>query len=297
MERGLILLRGWTSGGYDENHPDIWPPEPELGSIDELRHLLEVGEGLVIALHDNYRHMYPQSPSFPQGIIQRRDGKLMRGGLGSGGQSYIVNMRSAVGYLRRNWEQLKTLKPRAMFPGMVAATPFFESYERGNELTREQDYDSKLDLFRFYKAQGVLLGSEEGADFNIRYVDWFENRHVHVPGESIPVWGLVFHDAVISCRTPLGSWLPDMLWGYAKLWRLGAPSDWEAQRSAFARSVEVDRWHACIGFDELLTHQYLAPGVERTQFTNGSITVNFNAEPVTVAGKSIPANAFRTETH
>ncbi len=28
VERALVVIRGWIQGGYDETHPDIWPPDP-----------------------------------------------------------------------------------------------------------------------------------------------------------------------------------------------------------------------------------------------------------------------------
>ncbi len=300
MQSGLVVLRGWINGGYDERHPDVWPPEPALGTIEELRAVLQGQERFHVALHDNYLDIYPQSPSFPQGIIQDRAGRLMRGGFWAGGQAYILNIRSALGYLQRNWQHLQTLTPQAMFPDTVTAMQFFESYEDGNVLTRAHDYACKLDILRFYKSRNLLLGSEEGTDFGIPYVDWYENRHRHRPGVSIPLWGLVFHDAAVCYRYPTaaedGTWLPEMLWGYGKLWHLASPADWHAQRPGFSRGGEVDRWHAQIGFDELLYHQYVAPNVERTTFTNGAITVNFNTSPVLVTEREIPAQGFVIES-
>jgi hypothetical protein len=38
--RGVVMVRGWIRGGYDESHPDIWPPEAGFGTIEELQSLM-----------------------------------------------------------------------------------------------------------------------------------------------------------------------------------------------------------------------------------------------------------------
>ena len=100
----------------------------------------------------------------------------------------------------------------------------YESYEKGNTATRTQDRQSKEELLQFYKQQGQVLGSEEGVDFGVPFVDWLENRHERRCGETVPLWPLVFHDAVVGARyyTNGGSssakaFLPHLLWGYAGL--------------------------------------------------------------------------------
>ena len=51
--KGLAVLRGWINGGYDWSHPDIWPPERQLGTVEELKGLCSMAGPIAGGLHDN----------------------------------------------------------------------------------------------------------------------------------------------------------------------------------------------------------------------------------------------------
>jgi hypothetical protein len=165
-------------------------------------------------------------------------------------------------------------------------------------------------LLRFFKECGVVLGSEEGADFGIPTVDWFENRHIRRAGETIPLWPLVFHDAVVNVRytgdttgIPMAgdpgkeypAWLLEMLWGYAALSRV---KSFEQRTEAYDRmraTRPVDAWFALIATDSMDDHAFLSSDetLERTQFSSGrSIVVNFAPEPQTYEGRTVPAGGY-----
>jgi hypothetical protein len=299
LEKGLIKIGGWINGGYDNSHQDIWPPEPELGSIDELRNLLSSEPPLLVSLHDNNQDMYAHTPSFPTGVNRNADGDLLTGGVWRGGQAYILNSRYSLQYAKRNWEQIKTLEPKAMFVDIITAMQLYQSFEPGDELTKHDDWVAKSELMKFYKDQGIVFGSEESADFGIPYVDWFENRHKRVQGVSIPLWPLVFHDAVFNMRYGGVSsvddhpgWLEDMLWGYLPHFFI-AP-DWD-QEELFQSLGHVDKWHERVGLAEMTDHQFLDEEymVEKTTFSTGNqIICNFSDQPFTYEGKVIKAKDY-----
>jgi len=282
MKKGLIKIAGWINRGYDASHPDIWPPEPKLGTLDELKELMQFRKQWVMGLHDNYMDIYDNNPSFPKGVIRQADGSLMTGGFWAGGQAYIMNYRDSLQYARRNWEQIKTLMPQAMFVDTTTAMQLYQSYEKGNEYTKADDLHYKMELIRFFKQQGVLFGSEEVADFAIPLIDWFENRHRRKAGESIPLWPLVFHDAAFCMRyhpepKEYPAWLEDMLYGYMLHFFNGENFD----EKYFASTFHVDQWHELIGTDEMISHRFLTEdnSVEETIFSSGKrIVCNFGNE-------------------
>jgi hypothetical protein len=301
LKRGLVNIRGWIKGGYDESHPDIWPPEPALGRIDTLKQLLGEPDPILAVLHDNYQDMYCQSASYPQGIIETQAGEHLHGGVWAGGQSFILNSRHSLNYARRNWEQIATLNPRGMFIDTTTATQLYESYATGDTLTRDQDLANKIALLKFYKTRGQVLGSEEGQDFGLAWLDWIENRHRHIKNESIPLWPLVYHDAAFCYRyssqataSDPGSpaWLADLLWGYGLLWGLRDHQDFSTFSDFTRTNAAVTAWHAQIGMDEMLDHRYLAEDIEQTTFTHGTITVNFANHPQTVQNITLPAYGY-----
>jgi len=305
FKHGPVIIRGWIKGGYDDSHPDIWPPDPALGKISDLKAALNQHEGITGGLHDNYQDMYEDTESFPFGLNVLRNGEFMAGGYWAGGQAYILESAAGLKYAKRNWEKIRTVNPAAMFIDTTTAAQLLQSYDEKALQTRTQDRNFKFDLLKFYHDQGRLVGSEEGADFAIPVADWYENRHARVPGESIPIWPLVFHDAVFGTRyhpKPAGnyaSWLEDMLWGYLLLFNVRP--EWMARGSNrfdksltavhdFGSTFHVDDWHRQIATSEMTDHRFLSEdfNVEMTTFANGkAIICNFGDSPFLYKTKTI----------
>ena len=273
-------MGGWINRGYDASHPDVWPPEPKLGTIDELAGLLTPHRNCVVVLHDNYMDVYDNNPSFPKGVIRQSDGSLMTGGFWAGGQAYIMNYRDSLNYAKRNWKKIRTVAPQAMYVNTTTAVQLYQSYEKGNEYSRADDATYKLELLRFLKQQGLLVGSEQAADFAIPAVDWFEVSHRRVGGQSIPLWPLVFHDAGFWPRVrrpmPQGIRAGSKTCCTAKCFFSTAARRW--MQANFASTFHVDAWHGKIGTDEMLAHAFLTAdrSVEETVFSSGArIVCNF----------------------
>jgi uncharacterized protein DUF5696 len=302
MQRGVFNVRGWIRGGYDDSYPDIWPPEPAMGTLDELREIMGVADPCVAVLHDNYQDSYPRTESFPEGVIRNRRGEPMPGGYWHGGQCFIMNPREAIRKVHDNWRHLSSLNPRGAFVDTMACVQFYQDFHPDHRLTRTEDYESKREMMRFYKSKGLLLGSENASDFGMDYIDFLENRHRHIPGESIPLWPLVYHDAAFCARYAQGTGsteaareLEDVLWGYAVLWPSGTLANWRSRHEAFRESLQVDQWHARIGIDEMIDHRYLTEDdlVERTEFSSGeAVIANFAHEPRSVDGVTVPAEGY-----
>ncbi|MFP4380601.1 MAG: hypothetical protein ACLFUS_08870 [Candidatus Sumerlaeia bacterium] len=297
MKKGLFNLRGSFPGGYDDQHPDVWPPEPALGSIDELKQALQQPEPYLAALHDNYQDIYEQSPSFPHGVIRTRDGHLMHGGYWHGGQCYIICTKHQRPYAERNWEKLKTLGMTAHFVDTMSCVRFYECHDPDHPMVMEECRQNKLKLMQFFKEQNIVLGSEEAADFGMYYIDWLENRHMHTPHESIPLWPLVFHDAAFYTRYSTAGtsggepvdMLSNLLWGYMPYWPANDLASWPSQEAAFKASLDCDKWHGRVGMDDMTNHEYLDDGlVERTEFSSGvSMVANYSDEAREFNGKQI----------
>jgi hypothetical protein len=82
LEKVLFIMGGWTHRGYDNQHPDILPANPECGGNDGLtqcsRRVLQLG--YLLCLHDNYQDIYRDSPSWNENLVMKRpDGSLAKG--------------------------------------------------------------------------------------------------------------------------------------------------------------------------------------------------------------------------
>ena len=299
MKKGIFCLRGTFAGGYDDKHPDIWPPEPALGTLAELESIMAQPDPYMAVLHDNYQDIYPHAPSFPQGIIQTRKGEMLRGGPWHGGQCFIMNSAEALKNVKRNWEHLKTLNPKGHFIDTISCVQLYQDYHPEHTITRAGDCAARNDIMQFYKKYKIALGSENAADFGAAYLDYLENRHKAKAGENIPLWSLVYHDAAFCARYSTGGTsggrparhLENILWGYMKYWPVNSLAEWKTDEASFKSSLFEDEWHARIGLDEMTDHRYLTEDgmVEQTAFSSGvSAIVNFADEPRQVDGKTIP---------
>jgi hypothetical protein len=119
-----------------------------------------------------------------------------------------------------------------------------DCYHPAHPLDRLQDLAHKIELLRYTTGLGLVTGSEDGADWAARYVDYFEGmamtRHFgYVKNVTVgtwprkfelddeyrnvnlnarlraPLWDLVFHDSVVS--TWRWNFTPDR-YGDAKWW-------------------------------------------------------------------------------
>lgn len=299
MKKGLFKIAGWINKGYDWSHPDVWPPEPKLGTLDEFKSLMNREGKALMGLHDNYMDMYEDLPSWPEGVIHRKNGTYLRGGFWAGGQAYIMHYKAGLEYAKRNWKMIRTLNPKAMFCDTTTAMYLYQSYEKGLNYTKADDHRYKAEFVKFFHDQGILFGSEEVADFAIPYIHWYETRHERIEGETIPLWPLVFHDAAITC-TYRGAdrggdypkWLEVMLYGYMMYFFVRGG---KVDEKVFRESLHVDEWHEQIAEAEMVSHQFLTEDkkVERTTFSTGhSITCNFDTKVRTVEGIAIAAGDY-----
>ena len=193
---------------------------------------------------------------------------------------------------------------RAVYCDTTTAVQFYESHAPGDTQTRAGDEAGKLALLEFYKQHNVVLGSEGACDFGVRHTDFllpFDQEHV--PGETIPLWPLVFGDSVISyaisdaTKTSLPDlrrqWLLHMLRGNQVRWYFSSQAEWDQSREAFAESFMVDRWRERTATSEMLSHRFLTDEVEEVSYANGlTLTVNLSSTDFDANDTRIPALGY-----
>ncbi|MFQ6098401.1 MAG: hypothetical protein ACE5O2_11810, partial [Armatimonadota bacterium] len=59
----FLTVHVWQRWGYDYRLPDVWPPDPRFGSVEDMRKIAEVCRQYDIpwGLHDNYIDFYPDA--------------------------------------------------------------------------------------------------------------------------------------------------------------------------------------------------------------------------------------------
>ena len=286
--------------------------------IRDRKEVMALPAPIIPALHDQYQDVYENTKEFPKGVNVMPNGDLMHGGLWAGGQGFIMNSKYSVEFAKRNWEQTKTLNPKGIFLDTVTASKFHQSWEEQRPQTRAEDMQYKIQLLKDHKSYGLLIGSEEGSEMGIPVCDWYENRHARKENENIPLFSLVFHDAVLMSRynsfepgSSYPKWMEDMLWGYQLQFfmqpqfggikteegreKIGFGAN-EMNEDLFKNTFHVDEWHKKIALSEMTDHKIVTDDgkVEMTTFSpGGSIICNFSNETRTVEGHTIKAGSYK----
>lgn len=65
MDSLIVLVHRWQNAGFDRKYPATMPPSASRGGLDTLRRTIAEAQsrGQLIALHENYKDFYPDSPS------------------------------------------------------------------------------------------------------------------------------------------------------------------------------------------------------------------------------------------
>ena len=212
----MVVFHNWQRWGYDYRLPDIYPPNPDLGTEDELRDLIAAcGESKTLfALHDNYIDFYPDADefSYEKHIAFRPDGTPVKAWLneGRGARSYRYRSDSIEPFVRRNLALIReALAPTAYFIDVWSSAPPYDYWTADGRFF-DSVYTRKVwgDMFawiRDYLGNDAPQISESGHDQLIGRLDAAQTNHLRV-GEPIPgqryTWSVLNWPCEDAERTP-----------------------------------------------------------------------------------------------
>ncbi|MHB1034423.1 MAG: glycoside hydrolase family protein [Pirellulales bacterium] len=206
----VVVWHNWQRWGYDYRLPDIYPPNPEYGSMDEMLRLIRVcnERDVLFAPHDNYIDFYPDADGFSyRHIAFTREGEPVRAWLNEGrkAQSYRFRADAVRPFLERNLHWIRDgLAPTAYFIDVWSSIgPYDYWTSEGRFFDRVSTRDTWAELFAWIRN---LLGdnapqiSESGHDQLTGWLDGAQANHLRAgaapPGsENWTVWGIAAEDA------------------------------------------------------------------------------------------------------
>lgn len=197
----MVIFHNWQRWGYDYRLPDIYPPNPQYGTLEDMRQLIATCKraGVPIALHDNYIDFYPDADgfSYEQQIAFHAAGQPVRAWNNEGrkAQSYRFRADRVEPYLRRNLRLIRDgLGPTAHFIDVWSSIgPYDYWTAEGRFFDRVYTRTSWGEHFAWIRD---LLGdnapqiSESGHDQLVGWLDGAQTNHLRV-GKTGPVprWG------------------------------------------------------------------------------------------------------------
>lgn len=202
----VVIWHNWQRWGYDYRLPDIWPPNPDLGTVDDFRSLAKVckDHGVLFAPHDNYIDFYPDADGFSyRDIAFGINGEPMRAWNNHwrGAQSYRWRPDSFQPFLERNLGQIRdAIAPTAYFVDVFSSMEPFDYWtDDGRHRTASETQRAWGEAFAWIRdfLGGAPTISEAGHD---NLVGWLDGAtavmlRVAAPPQKGMVWTIQAEDA------------------------------------------------------------------------------------------------------
>lgn len=196
-----FCLVGWNRGGHDGRYPQIFPVEPALGGEAELRKTIRHGQslGYQVVAHDCYYGAYRIADDWDENYIRKKaDGKLWKGGVWGGGQSYNICLTRAYDlFARRDLPKIRELGFRgAHYSDVLSIIGPRPCYDPRHPQTRRQDAEAAIRILALAQKHFGGSQSEGSLDFAASALD----RLLYIDCDK---WSPLVKKPYVDARVPL----------------------------------------------------------------------------------------------
>jgi hypothetical protein len=268
--------------------------------------------GYVFTLHDQYRDYYVEAPSYdPQFAVHEEDpasppgifpgtrfGSWKEGLLSflaawDGGKQTYLGPRFMLGHLKKNYAGLFAhgIRPGGSYLDVFGYVPPDQDFNPQHTTTRTEAKREIAHLYQWARENLGIVGTEAGVDWTVPYTDYSSPLGPGKAGIPVPLFSLVYHDAVMTPYSPGGGEArmnrddrPNWLYGMLN----GGPPRVDLQAIDEVREIlgKMTKLHERVALLEMTDHEFLAPdhSRERTTFADGTtVTVDWTAKTVGVS--------------
>ena len=186
----LLTVHVWQRWGYDYRLPDIWPPNPQFGTVDDLRKIAAVCKKHDIpwGLHDNYIDFYPDADDYTYGrICFTPGGQPIKAWLNEHreARSYRWRPDCILPFVKRNLRLIQpAVEPTHYFIDVFTSIPCIDYYDaHGNfhpSTETRRHWGEAFAWIRDYLGGNAPMTSEAGHDQLTGYLDGADCQHLHL---------------------------------------------------------------------------------------------------------------------
>lgn len=275
----LLTVHVWQRWGYDYRLPDIYPPAPDLGTIEDLQALSAYcrEQGIPWGLHDNYIDFYPDAEDYSYDhICFTPDGQPIKAWINTyrEAQSYRWRPDRFLPFLKRNLDQiLPALKPSHSFVDVFTSIPPIEFHDRAGDFhsaveTREH-WGEMFDVIRAGLQAPAITTSEAGHDQLTGHLDGADCQFLRLSPTPQK------HTLRLSCRDwERVPWFDAVLHDRFILHGVGYSGRYQGGRSRERHGIDSDDYLTA----ELLTGHALM--TDLTAGLSGAVRAYWLAQPV-----------------
>ncbi len=301
----LVFISGWPHLGYDRQHPDSLPPPEKAGGWGGFKRLVDTARelGYPYVLHDQYRDYYLDAPSYdPQFAVREEDSKLPAQAFpGSrfgdskngdipmmrhwdGGRQAYLNNRFWLGHLMKNYQLFfdHGITPQGIYLDVIGYVPPDEDFNPEHPTTRTEAMAGRAACMNWSRHNLGIVATEAGADWVIPYVDVINQSGGGSKAILVPLYNLVYHDAVIVSYgvRDQQSLLRGILNGGVPELPITATDE-----KTLSLMRQMMALHKRVGLLEMTKHEFLGTKYrkERTTFADGTtVTVDWDTTTFTI---------------
>ena len=295
----LVYVSGWPHLGYDRQHPDPLPPPEKAGGWEGMKRLIDTCRelGYLVIFHDQYRDYYLDAPSYdeqfavheedtslpPQQFPGSRFGDSKKGQVPlmrhwDGGPQAYLNARFQLGHLLKNYQLFSDhgITTQGIYIDVIGYVPPDQDFNPEHPTTHTDAMRGQIDMMNWSRHNLGIVATESGADWVIPYVDVINQSGGGSKAILVPLYQLVYHDAVITSfgARDQKTLLQGILFG-GQPELPAAPAD-EKSMSLIRTMMAL---HKRVGMLEMTKHEFLDANYkkERTTFSDGTtVTVDWD---------------------
>jgi hypothetical protein len=201
-----------------------------------------------------------------------------------GGKQAYLNNRFWLGHLVKNYQLFfdHGLTPQGIYLDVIGYVPPDADFNREHPTTRSEAMAGRIACMNWARQNLGIVATEAGADWVIPYVDVINQSGGGSKAILVPLYNLVYHDAVIVSygARDQQSLLRGILNGGVPELPI-TPTD--EKMLALMRTMMA--LHKRVGLLEMTRHEFLDPNYrkERTTFADGTtVTVNWDENSFTI---------------
>jgi len=266
----LLTVHVWQRWGYDYRLPDIWPPMPSLGTIEDMRRIGEVCDAQDIpwGLHDNYIDFYPDAEGYTyEHICFTEDGRPIKAWLNEGrdAQSYRWRPDRFLPFAKRNLELIRDgVRPTHYFIDVFTSIETFDFYDRDgvfhSHLETRRHWGEVFAWIRDYLGGRAVQTSEAGHDQLTGYLEGSDCQHLQITERPDS-----FCIAIACSDWQRVPWFDAVLHDKFSLHGVGYSSRYQGSRSRQEAGIESDDY---ISAEILAGHALM---IDRGAFGAGAV--------------------------
>ena len=305
LERVLVFVSGWPHLGYDRQHPDSLPPPEQAGGWEGMKRLIDTCHelGYPVIFHDQYRDYYLDAPSYdqqfavheedsalpPRQFPGSRFGDSKQGNIPfmrhwDGGAQAYLNSRFQLGHLLKNYQLLfdRGIRTQGIYIDVIGYVPPDEDFNPEHPTSHSDAMRGQIAMMNWSRQNLGIVATEAGADWVIPYVDVINSSGGGSKAILVPLYHLVYHDAVIVSfgARDQKTLLQGLLFGGVPELPITPPDE-----KSMVLISQMTALHKRVGMLEMTGHQFLDSNYrkERTTFADGTtVTVDWDLNSVKI---------------